>query len=47
MDAIVNFLVNAEGLYDLGSMIKLFTLMIGIDGMVMTIFAIVRGFNSK
>ena len=47
MDVFIDFVVNSTGGYDIGSMIKLFGLIIGIDGMIMTIFAIVRGFNGK
>ncbi len=47
MDAIIEFLVNAEGLYDIGSLIKLFGLMIGADGIIMVIYAITRGFSGK
>lgn len=44
---ITEFLINANGLYDIGSFVKLFLLMIGIDGVIMTIYAIVRGFAGR
>ena len=47
MDSILQFLVNAEGLYDLGSIIKLFLLMIGADGFIGFIYALTRGFNGR
>lgn len=47
MEGIVEFLVNAQGMYDIGSIVKLFGIMIGIDGTIMTIYAIVRGFNGR
>lgn len=47
MDSIIEFLVNNNGVYDLGSMIKLFGLIIAIDGVIMTIYAIIRGFHGR
>lgn len=47
MDSIIEFLVNAQGTYDLGSLIKLFGLMIGMDGIILTIYSIVKGFNGR
>ena len=47
MDAIIEFLVNSQGAYDLGSMVKLFGFIIAVDGMIMTIYAIIRGFNGR
>lgn len=47
MDAIIEFVQNASGAFDIGSIIKLFGLMIGVDGMVLTIYAIVKGFNGR
>ena len=47
MDGILEFIVNAEGLYDLGSMIKLFVLMIGFDGVIAIIHAILHGSSGK
>ena len=47
MDALIEFLANAEGIFDFASMIKLFGFMIGVDGIVMMIYAIVRGFNGR
>lgn len=47
MDTMIEFLMNSNGAYDLGSMIKMLGLMIAIDGIIMTIYAIVRGFNGK
>lgn len=47
MDSIIEFLVNSQGLYDLGSMVKLFGLIIAIDGVIMTIYAIIKGFHGR
>lgn len=47
MDNILQFLVNAEGLYDLGSIVKLFLVQIGIDGFIMIVYALVKGFHGK
>ena len=47
MEEILQFLVNAEGLYDLGSIVKLFLFQIGIDGLIMMIYALVKGFHGK
>ena len=43
MDEILQFLVNAEGLYDIGSIIKLFLIQVGLDGVIMIIYAVFRG----
>lgn len=47
MESIIEFLVNANGAYDLGSIIKLFGLMVAIDGTVLTIYAIIKGFHGR
>lgn len=47
MDTIIQFLQNANGGYDIGSMVTLFGLMIAIDGIVMTIYAIIKGFHGR
>lgn len=47
MDNILQFLVNAEGLYDLGSIVKLFLVQIGIDGFIMIIYALIKAFHGK
>lgn len=47
MEEILQFLVNAEGLYDLGSIFKIFLIQIGLDGFIMMIYAIFRGFHGK
>ena len=47
MDEILQFLANAEGLYDIGSIIKLFLIQVGLDGVIMMIYAIFRGFHGK
>lgn len=47
MDNIIQFFMNAEGLYDLGSIIKLFLFQIGLDGFIMIVYALVKGFHGK
>ena len=47
MDEILQFLVNAEGLYDIGSIIKLFLIQVGLDGVIMIIYAVFRGLHGK
>lgn len=47
MEEIITFLQNAQGGYDLGSLITLFGFMIGVDGIVILIHAIISGFRGK
>lgn len=47
MEEFLALIANAEGLYDLGSVIKLFTIMIGFDGVIGIIYAIIKGSSGK
>lgn len=47
MEELMNLIANAEGLYDLGSVIKMFVLMIGFDGVIGIIYAIIKGSSGK
>lgn len=40
---ILDFIMNAQGAYDLGSLIKLFMIMIGMDGICMMIYSLMFG----
>lgn len=40
-------LANAAGQYDLGSIVRLFTYMIAIDGIIGIIYAVIKGFHGK
>lgn len=47
MDTITEFLLNSAGQYDLGSLIKLFTLMIGVDGIIGVIYVIFKAAHGR
>lgn len=45
MEVLTELLQNASGGYDMGSMFTLFCFMLALDGMVLTIYAIFKGFR--
>ena len=47
MEELITILQNADGGYDLGSLITLFGFMIAIDGIVIIIHAVISGFRGK
>ena len=47
MNEFIEFLANAQGQYDLGSLFKLFTAMIAIDGIIGIIYAFLKGAHGR
>lgn len=47
MEELITLLQNANGSYDIGSLVTLFGIMIAIDGIVMIIYAILKAAHGR